>query len=654
MKKVFHHPERFLESGGLFGRSAASALGRPNLDAWELFTRETLQNSWDARDQSSTDDGVTFSIRYESLSETASAALRQFFDGGTDGLPKLERFLASPSDLDLLIVSDAGTTGLQGSTSATVSKGPNQREDFVAFVRNIGRPADKQLKGGTYGFGKGVFFSVSEVNTILVYTRTVDEFYQPVHRFIAMANSDSFDSEKHRYTGRHWWGDQAFGSSGNHYVEPFEGDDADELARLFSMDHQFSDLRPTGTSIAVLNPRMLADDKGNVGVESMLTKVAESLTRWAWPHMVQRTENLDPIEFEVLNNGVEVPIPDPNTDSRLAPFVKAYKKCLDEPEPEKRVDFKSEWVGRGLTKWVDIVGQRPIEYLGRLATVTVPSERISSKSVLDEGLTHHVALIRNPRMVVTYWSGPLAEEGTDYAGVFIASSKLDPFFAASEPTAHDEWNSKSVDLSDPKLVDQRTGKARKNNPVSVSLNRLREQLRPGATQKMDPATKASDSKVTAISNNLGSIFANAPGKGVRLRKTPPPAVPTRNPARGVRASIELLELLPSQLGTLAVFRVQVMSSEAARREGLEIRVKGSVVVDGRKISDPERGVELPKPLGWADDTQIDNPTWSHFDGLDRRSVDKGEWSAQFAFLQPPDTAISADVQVVDSSKELEQ
>ena len=97
-----------------------------------------------------------------------------------------------------------------------------------------------------------------------------------------------------------------------------------------------------------------------------------------------------------------------------------------------------------------------------------------------------------------------------------------------------------------------------------------------------------------------------------------------------------------------------MSSEAARREGLEIRVKGSVVVDGRKISDPERGVELPKPLGWADDTQIDNPTWSHFDGLDRRSVDKGEWSAQFAFLQPPDTAISADVQVVDSSKELEQ
>ena len=66
MKKVFHHPERFLESGGLFGRSAASALGRPNLDAWELFTRETLQNSWDARDQSSTDDGVT-SVSYTHL-----------------------------------------------------------------------------------------------------------------------------------------------------------------------------------------------------------------------------------------------------------------------------------------------------------------------------------------------------------------------------------------------------------------------------------------------------------------------------------------------------------------------------------------------------------------------------------------------------------
>lgn len=654
MKSAFHHPERFPESGSSFGNSAASALGRPNLGALELFTRETLQNSWDARDQSSSDDGVSFSIRYETLSSAAADGLRRFFGKGTDGLTKLEKFLSNSPDLDLLLVADSGTTGLQGSTSAAVNNGPNRREDFVAFVRNIGRPSDKELKGGTYGFGKGVFFTMSEVDTILVYTRTVDEFFEPVHRFIAMSNSDGFDFGQHRYTGRHWWGNEATGSTGNKYVEPFEGEDADYFAKIFKMDQQFSTLRPTGTTIAVLKPRTIFDDRGKQSVDDILKTIADSLTIWAWPHMVERIDNLDPIEFEVLNNGVEIPIPDPATDVKLAPFVKAYKECLKNPEPSKRADFNDEWVGRGRIKWVDIVGQRPIEYLGRLATVTTSSEKIPRDSVLDPAVTHHVALIRNPRMVVTYWSGPVAQEGTDYAGVFIASSKLDPFFAASEPTAHDEWNSKSVDLGDRKLVDPVTGKARKNNPVRVAFTRLKDYLRPSAAKSADSAAKSSDSKVTAISNNLGSIFSNAPGKSARLKRNTPPVIATKTPAKGVKSSVELVELLPSQLGTLAVFRVKVTSNDAARNTGLRVGVKGSVVVDGRKVSDAEHGVELPKPLGWADDAVIENPSWSHFDGNDHRTVDKAEWSALFAFLQPPDTAISADVQVLDPAKELDQ
>ena len=160
----------FLESGGMFGNSARSALGRPDLDSWELFTRETLQNSWDARDSTSDEDGVTFSIDYEDLTGHRAEALRDFFGNQTPGLPALQKLLNSGSDIPILVVSDSGTTGLQGPTAASGTRGRNEREDFVSFIRNIGRPSSKELKGGTYGFGKGVFFNMSLTDTVLVYT----------------------------------------------------------------------------------------------------------------------------------------------------------------------------------------------------------------------------------------------------------------------------------------------------------------------------------------------------------------------------------------------------------------------------------------------------------------------------------------------------
>ena len=42
--------------------------------------------------------------------------------------------------------------------------------DFVDFVRNIGQPPDKDLGGGSFGYGKAAFYIASRARTILVDT----------------------------------------------------------------------------------------------------------------------------------------------------------------------------------------------------------------------------------------------------------------------------------------------------------------------------------------------------------------------------------------------------------------------------------------------------------------------------------------------------
>ncbi|WP_156802460.1 hypothetical protein [Corynebacterium lubricantis] len=325
--EIFHHAEMLLESGGTYGNSATSALGRPSLDSWDLFTRETLQNSWDARDRTSTDDGVTFSIDYAELRGHRADTLREFFDSRMAGVPKLAALLDDPArpNIPVLRICDTGTSGLQGPTSAAQQTAG--RNDFASFVRNIGRPSDKEMRGGTYGFGKGVFFDMSDVDTILVYTRTVDERGLPSNRFIAMANSESFNQHEKLFTGRHWWGVKSFGRTGNEFAEPITGIEADSLARALQMDEYFTEERPTGTTITLLAPR--TNDGANDGaIDDVLRTIANALTKWAWPHMTVKTNHQDEIDFSVTNNGVEVEIPDPNKDPILRPFVRAYKTSI--------------------------------------------------------------------------------------------------------------------------------------------------------------------------------------------------------------------------------------------------------------------------------------------------------------------------------------
>lgn len=653
---VYQNSELFGESGGTHGNSATQALGRPSLDNWELFTRETLQNSWDARDLSSDEDGVTFSIDYKLLSESGSETLRNFFNGHAFGLPNLENLITNRERVPLLLVSDTGTYGLQGVTSA--AKTSKMRSDFVSFVRNIGRDSEKELRGGTYGFGKGVLFTMSNVDTILVYSRTFDENGARTNRFIAVSNSNGFSHDELNYTGRHWWGVQAEGLVDRVFVEPFTGREADEYARQFKMDKHFTELRPTGTTVAVIAPRI------EMGAESeVMQRIADALTKWAWPHMIGADHLLDPIEFQVSLNGDSIQIPDPRKDPKLNYFVKAYELSLQFPEHTERRDFIEEFQLRGLGSWRDIFSLRaPVEYLGRLAIHLMPREGISKRSVLPDDYHRHVALLRNPRMVVTYLRCPDSGDTEDgYAGVFVASKDLDPIFAASEPPAHDEWNPTTVPIQDERFRIKKTGKIRSTNPVKRALDGIRLAFKKQSSLEVPVVDFQAKGEIQVLSSELGKILSGATGKSTRIgtinssQVTPKPRAPQGS--QNVAYESELHSLIRASQGIVAVFKISVTHKVPNDEGQIYVGVRSSVLLDGLKIYEPTKAekamIELPKNLGWVED-----PDTADWDAISKGSIAGNEptkkmrkrsWIGYFAVLQPEDSAIALDVLIsIDS------
>ena len=205
-------------------RATHRALGPHRLGFWELFLRETIQNSWDAR--ISGEGPISFGIHAWTATPDQHAFLRDVIL--TDPPPQLGIPAVVNSDsLALLAVSDSGTWGLGGPTRADVDPAsvPGGRTDFVDLVRNTGRRASKGLGGGTYGFGKAVLCQASAVSTMVIYSRTTLKGPQ-ASRLIAMAiGNDEYQEQGVRYTGRHWWG-----VSGDGIAEPVLGADADAAA----------------------------------------------------------------------------------------------------------------------------------------------------------------------------------------------------------------------------------------------------------------------------------------------------------------------------------------------------------------------------------------------------------------------------------------
>jgi hypothetical protein len=415
--------QRYPPEGASAAEGIRSQLGRPSLDLLTVLVREAAQNSWDARsDQPGSN--VRFGLDLHTVSPAHAHAWRSLLlEGGprnADNFP-LRKSLNATS-IRVLAVSDRGTKGLGGPTRADVVT--DERRDFITFVRNVGEPRDTELGGGTYGFGKGIFFMLSKPHTILIHTRAESRGglqTRLIGSSLAHSFTESSAAGASRYTGRHWWGRRVDG-----VVEPLVDDEAEAMVDRLGLQ-QFAP-NETGTTVIVIDPEL---DDGMSEAEVVGTYLAETIMWQLWPKMLPRSDGRPVMYFDVSVDGKQYEVPDPETTMPISMFVEAYRRMNG---PDAR----------------PIESMRPRRLLGRLGlneTWVLPWKltRAAQTAGFDKELVHHICLMRAAELVVTYQAGvEPAAELKGYAGVFRADSSLDDTFARAEPPTHDAWNPDSL------------------------------------------------------------------------------------------------------------------------------------------------------------------------------------------------------------------
>ncbi|WP_191302096.1 hypothetical protein [Lentzea cavernae] len=491
MNDVAWYSQPFPPDGASAAEGIRNQLGRPELDLLTVLVRESAQNSWDAR---LSDRAVDYRIDYQTISAAHAPVWREELlreAPRTEHLP-LRASLSAPT-IDILTISDRGTSGLGGPTRA--DSAVTQDHDFVSFVRNIGEPRDTALGGGTFGFGKGIFYLIAKSGAVLVHTRCrVDEGFET--RLIGCALWQSHVKGKGdkatRYTGRHWWGNNE-----GDVVEPLTGPDAEVMAHRLGLRAFEAD--ETGTSIVVIDPEF-----GDRTPHEATSYLADTILWNLWPKMLPTANGRPPMSFSVRHQGSAVVVPDPRTTQPIDMFVEAYENMCSSDKGHVLESYK------------------PKRVLGRLGLekrLVLPSEPTAAASGMGiEKAVHHVCLMRTAELVVTYHQGPKpSAEYMSYAGVFRATEDMDATFAASEPPTHDAWAWQSLE-------------GHNKTFVKVTFTRLKEKL--DALVAINDKVKSPGAEVPlgAASREFSSLVTGSwgIGGGLRFGKAKPGPVQTED------------------------------------------------------------------------------------------------------------------------------
>ncbi|MEU4337178.1 hypothetical protein AB0F59_21470 [Micromonospora lupini] len=413
----------FAPEGSAAAEGIVKQLGRPALDPLTVLVREAAQNSWDAH---LSEGVVEFGVDVRVLGEHVDA-WRQLLLPGPPSDSNVDLDNALRPDAVVLVVSDRNTGGLGGPLRAGERARDEETPDFVQFLRNVGEPSDHQFGGGTYGFGKGIFYRLSQVGAILVDTNTA-EGGAAGRRLMGAALGHSWFLGDRRFTGRHWWGHVA----PDDIPDPILAGQAGSVAKALGLPG-FADGR-TGTDIVVL-----AADLGSTGWESYArertpaeaaTFIASSVLWNLWPKMIP-DERGRCMRFVVGVNGSRVPVPEPGSFDELAPFVES----LHDVRAGKGVSYSRTVPPRNAGSFALALG----------AAGEGDTRLVIAAAKPFEGPSHHIARMRVAELVVDYLPGPPHPDNRlSYGGVFKASEDADALFASAEPPTHDDWVAKGL------------------------------------------------------------------------------------------------------------------------------------------------------------------------------------------------------------------
>lgn len=545
-------PEGYSDSEGI-----KRQLGSLRLDPLTVLVREAGQNSCDAALPHDSD--IDFSIRIQSLTAQQRNVWTDFLLPETHGAG-LGIKAALTNSPTMVMVSDRGTTGLGGVLRSDESPLPGERKDFVNFIRNVGANKTLELSGGSYGFGKGIFYSLSRCHAIVA--DSVCKFRGTrQRRLMGAALGRPYDHGGHLFTGRHWLG----GIDSDGYSTPLLDQVATETAEALGLPG--FERGETGTTVVIVAADLGCDGDVPRDPESAAAFIASSVLWHLWPRMLYgRKSRLVPT---VWLNGDPIAMPEPERLPELWPFVDAYRKVLEEDRSESPVRR-----------------QRP-QHIGRFALsqgmAPVWDDELLARAAPFEGRAHHCVRMRQADLVVDYFPGePIPNERVQYGGVFRASVEADEYFAAAEPPTHDDW-----------ILNGLSGTAR--GVVQLASGFIREKLR-SVTSVTDDEPASTTSPLGHFSNRLSRLIITACGDSAAAnsgKKGGSSGETNQSTSRGPK-----LVDGPSLVEEAGRPVIRALVEVPVEARGSTAQIVAKVVLDGEKGVDGLGDLE-PKILGWT-------------------------------------------------------
>ena len=399
----------------------------------------------------------------------------------------------SPS-FSVTLVEDRNTCGLCYDES-------NGKDRFDELCLSYGQDSTSAAaeRGGSYGFGKGVYEESSDCNMFIVYSVYKPNPNSPSDpgshaRLFACATFDGHTVENTDFKGRALFGVHKE-RQGQTECRPVLNADAHRIARQLG----FIERDPTeyGTSIMIIG--------STIRMDTLRTAVED----YWWPRIYSNQ-----LSVELWEDDDPIKSPEPREREDLKPYLRCYslieeKMALD--EEEKR--FKLQPASGS--------SAQP----GQLALKPLPqSDEDSMDDVAsDTDLNSTVALIRSgPKMVVEYLN-PGGRAVANFAGVFLSHPDVEQELHLSEPPAHDSWAPNSPRLSEAYAEDPAKMEAAQRLVESI-LNRIKSRTREFRRNLVPAPLPQVVTGSRTLQNMLARIMSTS-----NVGPPPPPPPPSANP-----------------------------------------------------------------------------------------------------------------------------
>lgn len=408
----------------------------------ETFVREVLQN---ANDQRLSEKPVEVAFKFESLSGSEKRSFLNALGWNgelgdrieavassdhVEGYDRLEEQVEDPDEeLRLLTVEDRNTTGLTGSW--------DEDTNYAALVRDeLYSSKQDETAGGSYGLGKSVLWTFSELSTVVFNSYPSDTALGNGPRLIGRTKlpTHDFGEAEQTYQGAGWLCEP---DNTNDGIRPQSlwGEDAERMAEKLRVQRT----EDSGTSAMVVGYR---DPKRDTrpDLEELADEVVEAAVKYFWPAICQGD----------LNVTVETPEEHREVDVRDVPSIRPFVESFAERETAEE-----QLSSPGDIAALDI----PVELPPRADGSETPSGmarlavRMASPAD-DETYLNRVALFRGSGMVVKYLDQSRVAYGDRTFHAVLAAGEartsdettegdleVDRFLRFSEPPEHNEWES---------------------------------------------------------------------------------------------------------------------------------------------------------------------------------------------------------------------